>query len=542
MSGAGDGFPELPERLNLAEYFLDPNIAAGRGGKTALYDVEGEQTYAEVHAASCRAANALRRLGVQQEDRVLIALPDSRDFVAAWFGAARAGAVIAMVNVLLTEEDYAAYLDYTRAKVAFVDPALVPIFERLRGRARHLRHVIAGTTTGVEGADLSRGPGPFPTLREVLAGESPEAETAPTHRDDPAIWLFTSGSTGRPKAAMHLQHDLPWNTERYAKRVLGMTEADRTVSVPKLFFGYATGTNLLFPFAVGGSTALFPDRSTPARIYDMIARYRPTILTSVPTMIHGMLEERGRAAGADLSSLRACLSAGEALPAELYRRWKERFGVEILDGIGSAEMFHIYITNKPGDVVAGSLGTLVPGYEARIVDESEREVAPGDVGTLWVRGDSAMVGYWQEHEKSKHAVRGDWCVSADQFRRDADGRFWYAGRADDLLKVGGVFVSPLEVEDCLLAHPAVSECAVVGFRDEGDLVKPLAFVVARAGAPGDAPPGDALAAELSGYVKARLSPYTFPRKVVLLDALPKNERGKLDRKALRERAAKLEPR
>lgn len=509
------GFAEFPERFNMTTYFLDHNIEAGRGTWNAVFDDDGAHTYAEVYEDSCRVANALRSLGVEMEDRVLLALPDSRDFVAAWFGAARAGAVITMVNVILPEEDYAYYLEYTRAKVAFVDPALAPVFKRLRGGARFLRHVIVA------------GEG----MRALLAAQAPRAETAPTHRDDPAIWLFTSGSTGKPKAAMHLQHDLPWNTERYAKRVLGISPEDRTVSVPKLFFGYATGTNLLFPFAVGASTALFRDRSTPERIFDMIERYRPTILTSVPTMIHAMVEHP-RAATADLSSLKYCLSAGEALPPELYRRWKERFGVEILDGIGSAEMFHIYITNKPGDVTPGSLGTLVPGYEARIVGEDEREVAPGDVGTLWVRGDSAMVGYWQEHEKSKRAVRGDWCVSADRFRRDENGRFWYAGRADDLIKVSGVFVSPLEVENCLLEHGAVAECAVVGWKDEQGLEKTLAFVVRRSGA-------CVSAEDLAQFVKTRLAPYKYPRRIEFVDDLPKNERGKLDRKALKERAARL---
>jgi benzoate-CoA ligase len=521
---SGAGFEEFAERFNMVEYFLDRNLAAGRGGRVALVDDAGERSYAEVHADSCRVANALRRLGVEVEDRVLIALPDSRDFVSAWFGAARAGAVVSMVNVLLPEEDYAYYLEYTRAKVAFVDAALGPIFERLKRKAPWLRAVL------VSGADASA----FPSLAGAMAAEPAEAETAPTHRDDPAIWLFTSGSTGKPKAAVHLQHDLPWNTERYAKRVLGISERDRTLAVPKLFFGYATGSNLLFPFAVGGSAALFRERSTPERMFEMIARHRPTMLTTVPTMIHAMLESP-LAEAADLSCLRVCISAGEALPAELYRRWKARFGVEILDGIGSAEMFHIYITNKPGDVTPGSLGTLVPGYEARIVDESEREVAPGDVGTLWVRGDSAMVGYWHEHEKSKAAVRGEWCVSADQFRRDEQGRFWYAGRADDLLKVGGIFVSPLEVENCLLGHPGVRECAVVGWKAAGDLVKPLAFVVARDGHTG----GPDLAESIQQFAKASLAPYKYPRRVEFVAELPKNERGKVERKTLRERAERM---
>jgi len=516
--------PELPERLNLARWFLDHNLEAGRGALEAILDDQGARTYAEVYADSCRMANALARLGVGIEDRALIALADGRDFVTAWFGAARAGAVIAMVNVILPEEDYAAYLAYVRPKVVVIEARLVPHFERLRGRSRRFPHVL------VSGGE----PGPFLSLGDALAAEAPLAETADTHKDDPAIWLFTSGSTGRPKAAMHLQHDLPWNTERYAKRVLGIREGDRTLGVPKLFFGYATGTNLLFPFAVGGSAALFQARSTAPTLYDMIAKHRPTVLTSVPTMIHAMLEDP-RAATADLSSIRVVLSAGEALPAELYRRWKERFGIEVLDGIGSAEMFHIYITNMWGDVTPGSLGKLVPGYEARIVDEAGRDCAANDVGTLWIKGDSAMTGYWQEHEKSKHAVRGEWCVSADQFRRDEAGRFWYAGRADDLLKVGGIFVSPLEIEDELLAHEAVLEACVVGYQEAGELVKAVAYVVLRAGHAATPETAEALRA----YLKARIAPYKVPRRVEFVADLPKNERGKVERKTLREKAASL---
>ena len=506
---------DFPERFNMAWYFLDRNLEEGRGGKTCLYYRDEAWTYAEVQARSNRFANALRALGVEVEDRVLLVLPDRPEFAFAWFGAAKAGAVIAMVNPILPAEDLAYYFEYSRARAAVVDASTLDRIGPLRAGMRHLRHLI------VVGE-----PGPHLSFEDVCAKASDRFVNADTHRDDPAIWLFTSGSTGKPKAAVHLQQDLPWNTERYAKQVMGIREDDLTVSVPKLFFGYATGTNLLFPFAVGGAAALFSERSEPATLFDAIERFKPTILTSVPTMINGMLNHPG-GAGRDLSSLRLCLSAGEALPPELYRRWMDTFGVEILDGIGSAEMFHIYISNYPGEVVPGSLGRLVPGYEARIVDADGGDVPAGEAGTLWIKGESAAILYWQAHEKSKDVLRGDWVVTGDHMRRDERGLFWYEGRTDDMLKVSGIFVSPYEVENCLLQHPRVAECAVIGYKDRDGLVKPKAYVVPRDG------DGDlALARELQEFVKSRLAPFKYPRAVEFASVLPKNDRGKIDRRRL----------
>lgn len=508
---------EFPERFNMAWYFLDRNVEEGRGGKTCLYWRDRSFTYAEVQAQSNRFGNALRRLGVDVEDRVLIVLPDRPEFAFAWFGAAKVGAVIAMVNPILPADDFVHYFEYSRARVAVVDESTLDRIDPLRDGFAHLRHLIV---VGHPGRHLS--------FADVCAESSDALTNADTHRDDPAIWLFTSGSTGKPKAAVHLQQDLPWNTERYAKQVLGIREDDVTLSVPKLFFGYATGTNLLFPFAVGGAAALFSERSEPATLFDAIERHRPTILTSVPTMINGMLNHPG-GAERDLSSLRFVLSAGEALPPELYRRWKDTFGVEILDGIGSAEMFHIYISNAPGDVTLGSLGRLVPGYEARVVDADGHDCPDGEAGTLWVKGESAAILYWQAHEKSKEVLRGDWVVTGDHMRRDADGRYWYEGRTDDMLKVGGIFVSPFEVENCLLRHPRVAEAAVIGYKDAEGLIKPKAIVVCR----DDASAGEPLARELQDFVKRHLAPFKYPRIVEFAAALPKNDRGKIDRKRLR---------
>jgi benzoate-CoA ligase family protein len=350
---------------------------------------------------------------------------------------------------------------------------------------------------------------------------------ADTRRDDIAIWLFTSGSTGHPKGAVHLQHDLPFNTEVFAKSTMSVCADDLTVSVPKLFFGYATGTNLLFPFAVGGATALFSERSTAEKMFEVIKRYRPTILTTVPTMINSMLNVPG-ASAEDVSSLRFCYSAGEALPKELYERWMNAFGVDICDGIGSAEMFHIYITNRPGDIKPGSLGRIVEGYEAKIVDAGNNEVATGEMGTLKIKGDSAALCYWNAHEKSKETFAGDWCTTGDQFHVDEDGYYWYHGRTDDMLKVSGVFVAPAEIENCLLQHDAVLECAVVGHESEG-LVKPKAFVVLREGFAAE----EQLADRIKQFVKEHIAVYKYPRWVEFVDSLPKNDRGKIDRKKLK---------
>jgi benzoate-CoA ligase len=509
---------EFPERFNMADYFLYHNLREGRGEKVCLYYKDASYTYAEVAEMSDRAGNMLRELGLEAEDRVLIVLPDCPEFAFTWFGAAKIGAVIAMVNTILPASDYEYYLEYTRARVAVVHHSVEAHFESVRHTARYLREVV------VVGGDNGRNP----SFEARVAAASPACEAEPTSRDDLAIWLFTSGSTGKPKAAVHLQHDLPYNTEHYAKQVLGIRDDDLTVGVPKLYFGYATGTNLLFPFAVGGATALFDERSTAERMFEMIDRYRPTILTSVPTMINAMLNVEGAKERYDLSSLRLCLSAGEALPPELYHRWMEAYGVEILDGIGSAEMFHIYVSNRPGAVVPGSLGTVVPGYEARVVGADGKDVPDGETGELWIKGDSAALCYWRAHEASKERFAGDWCFTGDQFHRDADGQFWYHGRTDFMLKVSGIWVSPIEIENCLLGHNAVRECCVVGRTDENDLVKPMAYVVVAGGAEA----GPALVEELQAHVKGAMAPYKYPRWVRFVDTLPKNDRGKIDRKTV----------
>ena len=513
----------------MADYFLYHNVEEGREDKVCLYFKDETFTYGDAVTMSNRAGNALCELGVELEDRVLIVLPDCPEFVWTWFGAARIGAVITMVNPLLPADDYRYYLEYTRARAAIVHQSLAQPFVEAVASANYLQSVLVVSDGDNEEQFIDpRGRVNYFPFRDTVESQAKECLAADTHRDDIAIWLFTSGSTGHPKGAVHLQHDLPYNTEVFAKRTMGVHENDLTVSVPKLFFGYATGTNLLFPFAVGGATALFAERSMPEKLFEVIDRYRPTILTTVPTMINAMLNADD-AAVHDLSSIRFCYSAGEALPVELYHRWKQTFEVEICDGIGSAEMFHIYITNRPEDVKPGSLGRIVEGYEAKIVDADHHEVATGEMGTLKIKGDSAALCYWNAHEKSKETFAGDWCTTGDQFHVDMDGYYWYHGRTDDMLKVGGIFVAPAEIENCLLQHEAVVECAVIGQKDKDGLVKPKAFIVAREAQL----TSDALVNEIKEFVKTKLALYKYPRWIEFVDVLPKNDRGKVDRKLLK---------
>ncbi|MGH9203128.1 MAG: benzoate-CoA ligase family protein, partial [Vicinamibacterales bacterium] len=351
-----------------------------------------------------------------------------------------------------------------------------------------------------------------------------EFSVFPSHPDEAAIWLFSGGTTGRPKAVIQTNRSYVNTTERYGKGVLGLRSNDITLAVPKLFFGYAMGSNVLFPFSVGASCLLFPERSTPEAIFQQIREHRPTVLINVPTMVQQMVAHPS-ASEQDFSSLRLATSAGEALPAELYERWKKIFGIELLDGLGTAEMWHIFISNRPGAVVPGTLGHAVNGFEVKLCDAEGREVPAGEVGALWVKGDSRAIGYWQRHDDTIRAFRGEWYVSGDMLRQNADGTFVYCGRADDMLKVGGKWLSPGELENCLLQHDGVREVAVVGVKNVDGLVKPCAFVVAET-------PSRTLAQDLQAFAKARLEPYKYPREVIFLETLPRTHLGKVDRHAL----------
>lgn len=533
------------EDLNLAQYYLFDRIAEGLGSKVALRYGERGYTY-ELVAQRARAfAALLQSSGIRRGERVLIVLPDSPPFAWVFFGTLARGAVVAMANPHGPIETIEYLVGYTRATCVVTIPEVA---EKLRsamdriGREVERVFVVPDAPTGGD-AEASCGIATDDRFRELaieLASVEPLRDPTPIHRDEPAVWLFTSGSTGEPKANIHTHRDFAFNTELYAKQTVGYRRDDITVSVPRLFFGYATGTNLMFPFAVGGTVGMFTERPTPESLVNAIEMYRPTVVTNVPTMIGKLLEfddERTKKGekGLDFSSIRFSLSAGEALPEALLRRWLARFSSDVYDGIGSAEMFHIYATNRPGDVKPGSLGKAVDGYELRILPEEatsagEPPCATNEIGVLWVKGDSVSQGYWLDRDKSFRTFHGHWCRTGDLFRIDEDGYLYFAGRSDELLKVGGLWVAPIEVEECLMMHPAVSLAAVIGVED-AELVKPKAFVVLRGGFG----PSDALSNELKEHVKGKLSKHKYPREIEFVDDVPKNDRGKVDRKALRAR-------
>jgi benzoate-CoA ligase family protein len=502
--------------FNLTTWLVDRHLEEGRGDRTALICGDRHVTYGELATLVNRTGHVLRDLGVRQEERVLLALSDGVEFVATWYAAQKIGAVTAEVYTFLPAKDVAYYLEYTRAGVVVVDATTLDHVREARAASPWLRSVLA---VGVAPDALREGEASF----EALVAEAPEAlDPAPTSPDDIAIWKFTTGSTGMPKACVHRAATPLRSFEHYARGVLDIREDDLVLPVPKLFFGYARDLAALYPFGVGAAGIVFPERATPERIFELVARHRPTILVNVPTMMRAMLEDPGH----DLSCLRLCTSAGEALPEELHRRWLDSFGVEVLDGIGSSEAYHIYISNRPGASRPGTLGQAVPGYSARVVDEDGRELPDGETGRLWVEGDTAALMYFNAREKSLETFSGDTVMTGDLFARDADGFFHYRGRADDLLKVGGIWVAPQEIEQCLAAHPDVAECAVVGYEEDG-LQKPRAFVVLHDQATADA-------AALQAHVKATLSPHKYPRDVRFVAELPKTGSGKIDRRALRE--------
>jgi len=507
---------EIPQDLNMADWFLRARLREGLGDRVAIIADDRRLTYAEVDSLAAQFGTVLRRLGVVPEQRVIIALPDVPEFAGAFFGILAIGAVVVMVNNHLKPDEIAYFYEYTRAAVVIVHQDDLATFAEAAHGARHLRQILV---VGALGQTMHAS---FETLATEI---SKPIDLFPSHRDDAAVWLFSGGTTGRPKAVVQPHASFVNTTELFAKRVLGYGPEDRTLSVPKLYFGYATGCNLLFPFSVGASAILFPERCTADALFTQIRKHRPTILINVPTMINNLVTHPD-AASRDLSCIRVSTSAGEALPVELYHRWKKTFGVELCDGLGTAEQWHIFLTNRPGDVRPGTLGQVVDGFEVRICDDDGREVPNGEVGWLWVRGGSRAICYWHEMEKTQHAFRGEWYVSGDMLRKDADGYFIYCGRGDDMLKVGGKWLAPAEVENCLLQHPAVEECAVVGVPDENGLVKPHAFVLTHDKRNG-------LDEELTAFVRENLEPYKAPRAVFLVDSLPRTHLGKIDRGKLR---------
>jgi len=510
---------EVPEQYNAAVDFVDRHVAEGRGGKLALIAGDCRLTYQQVQDLVNRAGNALLGLGVEAEQRVLILCLDCPEWVAAFWGAMKIGAVPVPVNTLMRPADYAYFLNDSRARVLVVSEALWPEVEKVRHELAFLRHiVVVGKATG--------GLIPFD---EWVAKASPALQAAETSKDDTAFWLYSSGSTGFPKGAVHLHHDIVYTTDLYARPTLGITERDITFSAAKLFFAYGLGNNLTFPFRVGATAVLHAGRPMPDAMFETIHTYRPTIFFGVPTLYAAMLQIPDAEKKWDLSCLRLCVSAGEALPAELLKRWRDRFGTDVLDGIGSTEVLHIFISNRRGDIKPGSSGKIVPGYEARLTDEAGRPVAQGEVGNLLIKGESTAACYWNKHQRTKQTMLGEWIMTGDKYTQDAEGYFYYCGRSDDMLKVGGIWVSPFEVESTLIGHPAVLEAAVVGLEDTDKLVKPKAYVVLKAGQT----PSPTLEADLKAFVKDKIAPYKYPRWIEFVPELPKTATGKIQRFKLR---------
>jgi benzoate-CoA ligase family protein len=509
------------DRYN-ASIILDHNLEAGRGDQVAIYTGAETYTYAQLADLANRTGNALKGLGVEHEHRVLMLLLDTPQFPATFFGAIKIGAVPIPTNTVMQPADYEYFLNDSRARAVVVSGPLYRLIEPIRANCKYLRHVVV-----VNGEPGTPGTIDWRTWVEAASAELDPADTSP---DDVAFWLYSSGSTGFPKGAVHLQHDIEFTARHYAGEVLNMTAGDLCFSGSKLFHAYGLGNNMTFPYYHGASTVLFPGRPAPEAMFETIARYRPSLFFSVPTMYAAMLAVAGAETRYDLTSVRLCVSAAEALPPQIYLQWKERFGLDILDGIGSTEMLHIFISNPPGRVKPGSSGLIVPGYSARIADESGHDVPQGEIGDLLIGGDSAAAYYWNKHEKTKFTMRGEWLFTGDKYHIDADGFYWYDGRSDDMLKVGGAWVSPIEVENALLEHPAVLESAVVGAKDAAGLVKTKAFVVLKEGYAGTPD----LVKDLQECVKAHIAPHKYPRMIEFVPDLPKTVTGKIQRYKLRQ--------
>lgn len=523
----------LPEQFNAAAYFVDRHLNEGRGEKVAVEAGEIEISYRQLAERVNRTGNLFRQLGVRIEERVALLLLDTPEFAYCFFGAIKIGAVAVPINTLLKPADYEFILNNCRARVVVVADSLLPQIQAIaRERLRYLQTVLV----------VGSAPSPGTQRFDSAMGQcSADLEGEPTSRDDAAFWLYSSGSTGFPKACVHLQHDMVVCAERYAKGILNMTKDDRCFSVAKLFFAYGLGNGLYFSLAVGGTSILMAGPPRPKDVFEVIERHRPTLFFSVPSNFANLLayekpKDEGRmpASDFDLSSVRYAISAGESLPAALFYRFKKRFGVEILDAIGSTEVLHMFIANRPGAVRPGSSGQIIPGYEAKIVDENNQELPRGEIGNLLVKSDSTCAFYWNQHEKTKDMIQGHWIRTGDKYYQDEDGYFWYAGRSDDMLKCSGVWVSPVEIESVLIEHPAVLEAAVIGKEDRDQLLKPVACVVLREGMSASTQ----LARELEEFVVARLPVYKRPRWVEFFPELPKTATGKLQRFKLRQALAK----
>lgn len=505
------------EHYNAAEDLIERNLAA-RSDKTAYIDERGSHSFAELAERANRCANALTGLGLTLESRIMVCLLDTIDFPSVFLGAIKAGVVPIAVNTLLTAADFDFMLRDSRAQALVVSAALLPVFEPILKNQPFLQHVI------VSGESSST----HPRLADLTGAASDEFSTAPTRADDACFWLYSSGSTGTPKGVVHVQTSMARTADLYAQPILGIRESDVVFSAAKLFFAYGLGNGLTFPLSVGATTILLSDRPTPEAVCRILREYRPTIFYGVPTLYSALLACPDLPERAELN-LRRCTSAGEALPADVGARWLERTGVDILDGLGSTEMLHIFLSNRPGEVRYGTTGKPVPGYEIRLIDEAGHPAAKGEIGELQISGPTGAAYYWNNRDKSRATFLGSWIRSGDKYVESDDGYFTYAGRNDDMLKVSGIWVSPFEVESAVASHAKVLEAAVVGHADENGLIKPKAYVVLR---PGVAQSQE-LAADLQQHVKAKLAPYKYPRWIEFVAELPKTATGKIQRFKLR---------
>jgi 4-hydroxybenzoate-CoA ligase len=504
---------------NAVTWLLDRNVDEGRGGKVVFDDTVSQLTYGELQRQTRRLGNLLRRLGVRREERVAMIMLDTVDFPIVFLGAIRAGVVPVPLNTLLTADQYAYVLADCRARVLFISEALLPVGKDMVGRMSDLEHVV------VAGKDAHG----HKRFADELPRESDAFATAATHADEPAFWLYSSGSTGMPKGVRHLHSNLAATAETYAKQVLGIREDDVGLSAAKLFFAYGLGNALTFPMSVGAGTILNSERPTPALMFSLLNKHNPSIFFGVPTLFAAMLNDETLKKERTGNRLRICTSAGEALPESVGHTWKSRFGVDILDGVGSTELLHIFLSNAPDDIKYGSSGRPVPGYQVRLVNENGAEVADGEVGEMLVHAPSAGEGYWNQRGKSRSTFEGCWTRTGDKYIRDAEGRYTFCGRSDDMFKVSGIWVSPFEVESALITHPAVLEAAVVPEADPEGLLKPKAFVVLRADAK-----TEGLHEALKEHVKQKIGPWKYPRWIDVVDSLPKTATGKIQRFKLRE--------
>ena len=509
---------DIPRDYNFAADILDRNLQAGRANKPAFIDSRGSWTYGQLAERVDRFGAALRARGMRREERMFLCMLDTIDWPTAFLGAIKAGIVPIAANTLLTTADYRFMLEDSRARALVVSEALLPVFEPLLGKLPFLRHVIV---SGKEAHGHLH-------LQALMARADTKFDAAPTTRDDICFWGYSSGSTGTPKGTVHIQSSLIQTAELYARPVLGIREDDVVFSAAKLFFAYGLGNALTFPLAVGATAVLMAERPTPASVFKRLREHRATIFYGVPTLYGLMLASPELPARGELA-LRLCTSAGEALPADLGRRWTERLGNEILDGIGSTEMLHIFLSNRPGEGRYGTTGKPVPGYSIRLVDDHGKDVGPNELGDLHIGGPTSAIQYWNNRERSLSTFVGGWTRAGDKYSVDEDGYYTYGGRSDDMLKVSGMYVSPFEVEAALVTHPDVLEAAVIGAPDEQALIKPKAFVVLKPGATAS----PALNEALKQHVKDRLAPFKYPRWIEFVPDLPKTATGKIQRFKLR---------